>query len=84
MQAFQHHGVYVQQAWGMTETSPIASVAKPLPGVSEERCWAICATQGRPVCGVEIRIVDDNGTTLPKDGKTVGELQVRGPSIAGS
>ena len=42
------------------------------------------STQGRPVCGVEARIVDDDGNPLPHDGKAVGEVQVRGPWITGS
>ncbi|MBI3227105.1 MAG: long-chain fatty acid--CoA ligase [Mycolicibacterium cosmeticum] len=85
MRAFEdQHDVYIQQAWGMTETSPLATVAKPLPGVSEERHWQMRATQGRPMCGVEIRIVDDEGNRLPDDGKAVGELEVRGPWITGS
>ncbi|GAS97434.1 long-chain-fatty-acid--CoA ligase [Mycolicibacterium canariasense] len=84
MRTFQErHGVYIQQAWGMTETSPLATVAKPLPGVSEERHWQMRATQGRPMCGVEVRIVDDEGNRLPDDGKAVGELEVRGPWITG-
>jgi len=80
----QRHGVYIQQLWGMTETSPMATTAKPLPGVPIEQHWATRATQGRPVCGVEIRIVDDAGVTLPNDGVAVGELEVRGPWITGS
>ncbi|PJK24430.1 long-chain fatty acid--CoA ligase [Mycobacterium goodii] len=84
MQAFQErHNVYIQQAWGMTETSPVATVAKPLPGVSDEQHWSMRATQGRPMCGVEVRIVDDAGNPLPNDGKAVGELEVRGPWITG-
>jgi fatty-acyl-CoA synthase len=84
MRTFQErHGVYIQQAWGMTETSPLATVAKPLPGVSDERHWQMRATQGRPMCGVEVRIVDDEGNRLPDDGKAVGELEVRGPWITG-
>ncbi|GAA2534524.1 fatty acid--CoA ligase [Mycolicibacterium diernhoferi] len=84
MQIFEErHGVYIQQAWGMTETSPVATVAKPLPGVSEGRHWEMRATQGRPMCGVEIRIVDDAGHPLPADGEAVGELEVRGPWITG-
>ncbi|MDV3124170.1 long-chain fatty acid--CoA ligase [Mycobacterium sp. 21AC1] len=85
MQAFEEqHGVYIQQAWGMTETSPLATVAKPLAGVSDERHWEMRATQGRPMCGVEVRIVDDEGNQLPADGTAVGELEVRGPWITGS
>ncbi|MCV7354682.1 fatty acid--CoA ligase [Mycolicibacterium fluoranthenivorans] len=84
MRTFQErYGVYIQQAWGMTETSPLATVAKPLPGVSEERHWQMRATQGRPMCGVEVRIVDDAGNRLPDDGKAIGELEVRGPWITG-
>ncbi|BBX29671.1 fatty acid--CoA ligase [Mycolicibacterium alvei] len=85
MQTFQdRHGVYIQQAWGMTETSPLATAAKPLPGVSEERHWEMRVSQGRPMCGVEVRIVDDEGAPLPKDGTSVGELEVRGPWITGA
>jgi fatty-acyl-CoA synthase len=85
MQNFQErHGVYIQQLWGMTETSPMATTAKPLPGVSVEQHWATRATQGRAMCGVEIRIVDDNGAPLPNDGVAVGELEVHGPWIAGA
>ncbi|OMC35112.1 long-chain fatty acid--CoA ligase [Mycobacterium sp. GA-1841] len=84
MQTFQErHGVYIQQAWGMTETSPLATVAKPLPGVTEEQHWDMRVSQGRPMCGVEVRIVDDAGAPLPNDDKAVGELEVRGPWITG-
>ncbi|MGV9800302.1 fatty acid--CoA ligase [Mycobacterium sp. NPDC003449] len=85
MRAFQErHGVYIQQAWGMTETSPLATVAKPMPGATEQRHWSMRATQGRPMCGVEVRIVDDEAKPVPADGKAVGELEVRGPWITGS
>ncbi|MFV8162772.1 fatty acid--CoA ligase [Mycobacterium sp. 134] len=85
MQTFQErYGVYIQQAWGMTETSPLATVAKPLPGVTEERQWEMRVSQGRPMCGVEVRVVDDEGAPLPNDDTAVGELEVRGPWITGS
>ncbi|KHO18612.1 fatty acid--CoA ligase [Mycolicibacterium setense] len=85
MQTFQErYGVYIQQAWGMTETSPLATVAKPLPGVTEERQWEMRVSQGRPMCGVEVRVVDDAGAPLPNDGDAVGELEVRGPWITGA
>lgn len=85
MKTFQErHGVYIQQAWGMTETSPLATVAKPLPGVTEDRAWQMRVSQGRPMCGVEVRVVDDEGAPLPADGDAVGELEVRGPWITGS
>lgn len=85
MKTFQErHGVYIQQLWGMTETSPMATTAKPLPGVSEEQHWATRATQGRAMCGVEVRVVDEAGAPLPHDGESVGEIEVRGPWITGS
>ncbi|UBV14288.1 MULTISPECIES: long-chain fatty acid--CoA ligase [Mycolicibacterium] len=85
MKTFEEtYGVHIQQAWGMTETSPLATVAKPLPGVSEERQWEMRVSQGRPMCGVEVRVVDDEGVPLPTDGEAVGELEVRGPWITGS
>ncbi len=85
MRAFEErYGVRILQAWGMTETSPLATVAWPPPGVSDGEHWAFRGTQGRPVCGVEARIVDDRDQVLPNDGTAVGELEVRGPWITGS
>ena len=85
MKAFEEeHDVPIVQAWGMTETSPLATIARPLPDVPDEQYWAQRATQGRPVCGVEARIVDDDGNPLPHDGEAVGEVQVRGPWITGA
>lgn len=80
----EKRGVQIRQLWGMTETSPMATVAWPPPGTPEEQHWAFRATQGQPVCGVEMRIVDDDGAVLPNDGDAVGEVEVRGPWIAGS
>jgi fatty-acyl-CoA synthase len=80
----EKHGVQIRQLWGMTETSPMATMAWPPPGTSEDQHWAFRATQGQPVCGVEMRIVDDDGQALPNDGNAVGEVEVRGPWIAGS
>jgi len=85
MRTFQDkHGVQIRQLWGMTETSPIGTMAWPPPGTLADEHWALRATQGQPVCGVETRIVDDDDNVLPNDGKAVGELEVRGPWIAGS
>ena len=77
-------GVQIRQLWGMTETSPMATLAWPAPGTPPEKEWEIRATQGRPMCGVQARIVDDEGAVLPSDGVAVGELEVRGPWITGS
>jgi fatty-acyl-CoA synthase len=85
MRTFEERfGVQIRQLWGMTETSPLATMAWPPPDTPEDRHWAYRATQGQPVCGVEMRIVDDDGRVLPNDGNAVGEVEVRGPWITGS
>jgi fatty-acyl-CoA synthase len=78
------HGVKIVQAWGMTETSPLAAIAYPPAGCepADEMDWRV--QTGRVVPGVELRIVDDSGTPLPWDGDAVGEIEVRGPWITGS
>jgi fatty-acyl-CoA synthase len=78
------YNVQIRQLWGMTETSPLATLAWPPVGTPEERHWAIRGTQGQPICGVELRIVDDEGEVLPNDGQAVGEVEVRGPWITGA
>jgi fatty-acyl-CoA synthase len=80
----ERHGVRVIQAWGMTETSPVASVAWPPPGVKGDDEWRYRASQGRPGSSVSARIVGDDGQELPRDGQSVGELEVRGPWVTGS
>ena len=85
MRTFEdRHGVQIRQLWGMTETSPLATMAWPPPGTPEDQHWAYRGTQGQPICGVEARIVDDDGQVLPNDGNAVGEVEVRGPWITGS
>ncbi|OBI47541.1 long-chain fatty acid--CoA ligase [Mycobacterium kyorinense] len=85
MRTFEdRHGVQIRQLWGMTETSPLATMAWPPPGTPDEQHWPLRGTQGQPVCGVETRIVDDDDNVLPNDGEAVGELEVRGPWITGS
>ena len=83
MRRFQDdHGVRMVQAWGMTETSPVAAIAHVPRGESDE--WAWRARTGRVMAGVEMRLVADDGTVLPWDGKAVGEVQCRGPWITGA
>src|SRR3954447_11322236 len=83
MEAFDREfGIRIIQAWGMTETSPLGSVARPPRGLSEQAAWDYRTTAGRLTFGVEGRIVDDAGDVLPNDGKAVGELEVRGPWVA--
>ena len=85
MEAFEKElGVLIVQAWGMTETSPIGSVAHPPTGIPADEAWRYRDTQGRLVCAVEARLVGDNGVVLPHDGTAVGEVEVRGPWVTGA
>ena len=85
MAAFEKElGVTILQAWGMTETSPLGSVARPPRGLTGDEAWKYKDTQGRLFCTVEGRLVGDEGSVLPNDGVAVGEVQVRGPWITGS
>jgi fatty-acyl-CoA synthase len=77
-------GVTIVQAWGMTETSPLGSVARPPAGLPEDEAWHYRDTQGRLICQVEGRLVGDGGSVLPHDGVAVGEVEVRGPWVTGS
>jgi fatty-acyl-CoA synthase len=77
-------GVHIVQGWGMTETSPLASVSHPPLGVTGDAAYDYLSTQGRIVCGVEGRLVDDAGDVQPNDGKAVGEVEVRGPWVTAS
>ncbi|MFQ5865433.1 MAG: long-chain fatty acid--CoA ligase [bacterium] len=88
IEAFEKElGVNVAHAWGMTETSPLGTVAKLQShhlDLSDDEKWDVKAKQGYAVAGVEMRIVNDAGEILPWDGVTMGELQVRGPWVAKS
>jgi fatty-acyl-CoA synthase len=85
MEAFeQRHDVKIIQAWGMTETSPIAAVAMPPKQASAESEMDWRSRTGRVIAGVELRITADDGSVLPWDGEAVGEIEVRGPWITAS
>src|SRR5215467_5439400 len=85
MEAFEKElGVRIVQAWGMTETSPIGSVAHPPAGTPADEAWRYRDTAGRLVCAVEARLVGDSGAVLPYDGTAVGEIEVRGPWVTGA
>jgi acyl-CoA synthetase (AMP-forming)/AMP-acid ligase II len=74
-------GVFLQHAWGMTETSPIVTTGSPLAkhdGASTSDLVDMQVRQGRQVYGVELKIVGPDGRALPHDGVSVGELKVRG------
>ena len=77
-------GVRIVQAWGMTETSPLGSVAHPPAGTPEDESWRYRDTAGRLMCAVEARLVGPDGTVLPHDGEAVGEIEARGPWVTGS
>ena len=85
MRVFEEkYDVQIRQLWGMTETSPLATMAWPPRGTPEDQHWAFRGTAGQPLCGVEARIVNDDGRVLPNDGKAIGEVEVCGPWITGS
>jgi fatty-acyl-CoA synthase len=85
MKAFEEdYGVRILHAWGMTETSPLGSVARPPLGVEGEEAWKYRVTQGRFMAGVEARLIADDGSEQPWDNESVGELECRGPWITGS
>ncbi len=82
MKAFSEElDIEVKQAWGMTETSPLGSVATPRMGAQGDEYWRYRASAGRLVSGVEGRIVGDGDVILPNDGKSVGEIEIRGPWV---
>jgi len=85
IRAFQdEYGVEVLHAWGMTEMSPLGTVttfkAKHAGWTKEQRV-ALQNKQGRAIFGVDMRIVGEDGSELPNDGKAFGDLQVRGPWV---
>ncbi len=85
MEEFENeHGVHVHHAWGMTETSPLGtfnSSSADFATLSTEEQWRQRLSVGRPVWGIEARIVDEVHRELPWDGETFGALQVRGPWV---
>ncbi len=87
IRAFDAHGIWLLQGWGMTETSPLATVsyrkAELVNAPLDERLRR-AAMAGVPVPLVELRLRDDEGHTQAWDGKSPGEIQVRGPFVTGS
>ncbi|MDN2582098.1 long-chain-fatty-acid--CoA ligase [Aquibium sp. ELW1220] len=78
-------GVFVIHAWGMSETSPLATIGNLLPkhgGAPEDEQVTVQAKQGRAIYGVELRIRGEDGKPLPHDGSVAGDLLVRGPWVA--
>jgi len=86
IRAFDRHGVWIMQGWGMTETSPVGTLSYPraeLQGASADEKYRRAAMAGVPVPLVDLRIRGEAGQDQPWDGSSVGELQVRGPFITG-
>ncbi|MGW2866699.1 long-chain fatty acid--CoA ligase [Kitasatospora sp. NPDC001225] len=85
MKAYEErHGIRVLHAWGMTETSPLGSFAQPPGGLTPEQEWPYRITQGIFPASVEARLIGPGGERMPHDGVSAGELEVRGPWIAGA
>jgi len=82
---FLEHGIQFIQIWGMTETSPTGVLNTPLANhhkLPKNEQVDILMKQGRGLFGLELKIIDDHGRELPRDGKSVGQLLVRGPWVA--
>ena len=87
IEAYRKLGLHILHAWGMTEMSPIGTVAVPrveLDRLDEATRLDFMARQGMPVPGVEARVLDDAGAEVPWDGKSMGELVVRGYWVTAS
>jgi fatty-acyl-CoA synthase len=83
---FDAHDIRLIHAWGMTESTPIASVCRLRPclgEMSEDEEYAVRAVQGMPVPFVEARVISETGPAQ-WDGETMGEVQLRGPWVASS
>ena len=81
----ERHRVEVLHAWGMTETSPIGTIRSLSPearALPDDKREPLRLRQGRTVFGIELKVTDDNGNEVPRDGKTFGALKVRGPWVA--
>ncbi|MDH6119432.1 long-chain fatty acid--CoA ligase [Kitasatospora sp. GAS204B] len=80
----ERHGIRVVHAWGMTETSPLGTFGLPPAGLTEDEEWAYRITQGVFPASVQARLTGPGGERVPHDGVSAGELEVRGPWIAGA
>ena len=82
MRAFNdRYGVHITHAWGMTETSPLGSLAHPPAWAKGEDEWNYRFSQGRLPASVQGRLIGTDGKEAPRDGESVGELEVRGPWV---
>ncbi|MBB3082521.1 fatty-acyl-CoA synthase [Geodermatophilus sabuli] len=84
MRAYGDLGVGFVQGWGMTEVFPGATMVTPSAMADTDGGWQLRTSAGRVSPLYEMRVVTADGTELPRDGVTVGELEIRGPMVAGS
>jgi fatty-acyl-CoA synthase len=92
MRALDKHGLHIMHLWGMTETTPIATIGKlkaHMRDWTEDDQYEVRSKQGWPMPFVELRVMQPNGADgksieAPRDGETPGELEVRGPWVASS
>ena len=85
IEGFDRHGLHVTHAWGMTEMNPLGSIGnlkRSHDGLDDEGTLAARARQGHAQPLIQFRHVSEDGTVQPWDGEALGELQVRGPTIA--
>jgi fatty-acyl-CoA synthase len=82
LRGFDDLGIRMIQAWGMTETSPLGTVASVKSTLAEDRILPARLSQGIPVPSLRVRVVTDDERVAPWDGTTMGELQINGPWIA--
>src|SRR3954468_3019399 len=81
---FRERGIRVNHLWGMTEMSPVGTVGAPpatWDTLTDEEQIAYMSRPGRSMFGVELRVIDDSGNVLPRDGKSSGRRQTRGPAV---
>ena len=85
IKAFQEkHNAFMNHGWGMTEMSPVGTMNAYKPEMDEmniEDRYELQTSQGKSIYGCSIKIIDENGKTLPNDGKTYGRLMVKGPGV---
>ncbi len=80
----EDHDAFVMHAWGMTEMSPIGTIGaytREMGNISKEERYSLQQKQGRPVFGVQLKIINDDGEIQPNDGIAFGRLMVKGPWI---